>query len=39
MVRMDQPYTTAKHEDSTNLPSFAIWAVLWIVVLLALLPR
>jgi hypothetical protein len=39
MVRMDQPYTTPKRQDSGNLPSFAIWAVLWIVVLLALLPR
>ena len=39
MVRMDQPYTTAKHENGANLPSVAIWAVLWIVVLLALLPR
>jgi hypothetical protein len=39
MVRIDQPYASAKQQDSATLPSFAIWAVLWIVVLLALLPR
>lgn len=39
MVRMDQPYTSAKQGDSATLPSFAIWALLWVVVLLALLPR
>jgi len=39
MVRMDQPYTSARQEESSSLPSFVIWAVLWVVVLLALLPR
>jgi hypothetical protein len=39
MADIEQPYTDIKGEESTSLPSFIIWAVLWVVVLLALLPR
>ena len=40
MVRIDQPYSrNAKQEESASVPSFVIWAVIWIVVLLAMLPR
>ena len=39
MIRVDQPYTCAKPKDSSSLASFFIWAVIWIAVLLAVLPR
>lgn len=39
MIRIDQPYTNAKREDGASVTSFLIWAVIWIVVLLALFPR
>lgn len=39
MADIEQPYTDIKREGSASLPSFIIWAVLWVVVLLTLLPR
>jgi uncharacterized membrane protein YjfL (UPF0719 family) len=39
MIRIDQPYTNANAEDDASVTSFLIWAVIWIVVLLALFPR
>lgn len=39
MIRVDQPYTSAKPRDGSTLASFFIWAVIWLAVLLAVLPR
>jgi hypothetical protein len=39
MIRVDQPYTSAKPKDGSSLASFFIWAVIWVAVLLAVLPR